>query len=103
MPSQCVKSAAANTKSVSNSSTTTSTQQPSTAPSKNNQKIEPNTITGNPSSSLKTEPVQPTKYGLSLLGNPAGNSNQIYLTLDTSIPIDFPDQATMLNFLKVKF
>lgn len=33
-------------------------------------------------------------------GTTSGNSNQIFLTLNTGIAFDFPDQATMLSFLK---
>jgi hypothetical protein len=89
---------------LTNTTTSSPSTQPSSIAASKNIKTSAPTTTGNSSVSfLKSEPVQSSKYGLSLLGNPAGNSNQIYLTLNSGISIDFPDQATMVNFLKAKF
>lgn len=82
MPSQCTKSSV-NSGTVSNTPTAPAT----TAP----------TVTSASSSGIITN------QNLVLNGQVVGNTNQIFLTLETPQPIDFPSEDAMKNFLQVKF
>ena len=120
MPSQCIKSSNnaktnqinSDNKQSSSNPTRSSNSQNTSNPATSNPAKNQGATRGTPSStagSLTTSagsanaPIKSSQPGLNLQGSPSGNSNQLYFTVNTGIAIDFPDQATMREFLKPKF
>jgi cysteine-rich repeat protein len=102
MPSQCLKTVNSTLKTTANA-TVKSTNSTNT-----NNSSQSSTIKTTSSKTSNTAPPPPvtaansSSAGLTLQ-TLSGNSNQIFLTVNTGVAFDFPDQATMQSFLKAKF
>jgi len=114
MPSQCVKIVAS--RNILTTTTNSAVNGKNTTASSNTASITKNiqnnvSSSGSISTAVKsstTTSTTPTavasqSIGLQQSGSIKSNSNQMFLTLDTIKPYDFPDQTTMQNFMKAKF